>query len=541
MLIKSFTIKCLMLSALLITTTTIGFGQQLFPYKIQNKLYAQLYEKWLRENDSSTTFAIQPLYNVNSQFSNVINKYFDIDSNNENKNFLKQTFRYGNMVNIIGANGKNNVTINPLYNIEIGKSSNGSIYNFNRGIRVDANINNKVFISSSFYENLSKFPTYINHYIDSLTIVPGMGKARKNNNNIEYATPIGFIGYRPSETFYFELGNDKNFIGNGYRSLLLSDAAYSYPYFKMQTNIGKISFQTMWAQFTDASRNWLNNNGYDKKYGAFNTVSYTGIKNIELNLFQSIIWSNKDSLGNKKDQEWGYFVPIIFFNALNFNNGSPDNSVIGLDFSYTIKKYTVIYGQVIVDDFNIGELKNGSGYFQNKYGIQLGIKLFKPFKLDNAFARVEFNTVRPYTYANKTPSINYTHYGEVLAHPLGANFREFLIEANYKVKRFLISSNIILATYGADNFNSHWGKNIYKSDYLSQTGIFSFNNKTTQGIKTNLFYANASVRYLMNPITNSGLSAQVIYRKEKSNLVNNNEFIFSISFSTNLINILKEF
>lgn len=30
---------------------------------------------------------------------------------------------------------------------------------------------------------------------------------------------------------------------------------------------------------------------------------------------------------------------------------------------------------------------------------------------------------------------------------------------------------------GEDDANSHWGKNIYKSDYLSQTGIFSLNKR----------------------------------------------------------------
>ncbi|MBW7952695.1 MAG: hypothetical protein H3C56_09145 [Chitinophagaceae bacterium] len=383
----------------------------------------------------------------------------------------------------------------------------------------------------------------MNHYIDSLTVVPGMGKARNyvNGESLDYAMPIGFIGYKPNRNFYFELGNDKNFIGNGFRSLMLSDVAYSYPYFKMQTFVGKFTFQTLWAQFVDASRNWQNTNGYDKKYGVFNTVSYTGFKNVEINLFQSVIWNNKDSLGNKREQEWGYFVPIIFFNSLNFNNGSPDNSVMGIDASYTIKKNTIVYGQFILDDFNVIEFLKGKGYFQNKFGVQLGIKSFKPLGLKNAFARAEFNIVRPFTYANKTPAVNYTHYNEALAHPLGANFKEILLDANYKVKRFLFGGTFVIATYGADSSNSHWGKNIYKSDYLSQTGIFSFNNKIAQGVKTNLFYANASVRYLMNPYTNSAFSAQITYRKEKSTLVNNNDFIFSISFSTNLINYLREF
>ncbi|HNM34930.1 MAG TPA: hypothetical protein PKJ70_02745 [Chitinophagaceae bacterium] len=543
MLTKTYFLKYVLLAILVICKFNVAIGQAKFPVKIQNKLYAQLYEKWARENNIYSIAALQPYCNTDIRFNKELLSFYQLpsDSLRKKRNFFTQTFRNGNMAEFVSD--KSTVTINPLFQFEFGKSKDYSVYHFNRGIQLDANFNNKVFISSSIYENVSKFPKYINQYIDSLTVVPGMGKARYNTNgkNIEYALPIGFIGYKPNKNFYFELGNNKNFIGNGYRSLLLSDVAYSYPYFKMQTHISKFTFQTIWSQFVDASKNWVNTNGYDKKFGAFNTVSYTGIKNVELNLFQSVIWSNKDSLGNRRDQEWGYFVPIIFFNSLNFNNGSPDNSLIGVDASYTIKKHTVIYGQLIIDDFNIRESKNGKGFFQNKYGVQLGVKSFKPFNLDNAFARIEFNTVRPYTYASKTPTLSYTHYGEVLAHPFGANFREFLLEANYKIKRYLFSANLIIAWYGADDANSHWGKNIYKSDYLSQTGIFSFNNKITQGIKTNLIYSNVAIRYLMNPVTNSGIAAQIFYRTEKSNLINNKDFIFNISYSTNLLNILKEF
>lgn len=52
--------------------------------------------------------------------------------------------------------------------------------------------------------------------MDSLTVIPGMGKARYVFNNIEYSLPLGYIGYKATENFYFELGNDKNFIGSGH-------------------------------------------------------------------------------------------------------------------------------------------------------------------------------------------------------------------------------------------------------------------------------------------------------------------------------------
>ncbi len=515
-------------------------------HKLQNSYLQQLFEKYARENNLSIDYLNKPfqLNNGFPQFDSVLQETFLYKKplqNFQEKNIIKAIARNGNLLNITSDDKKNSFTINPLYNFELGKTNKNNMFHLNRGIRLDVNLNNKVFISSSFYENLSKFPNYIQQYIDSLTVVPGMGKARYNGNRIEYALPLGYIGYKASKNFYVELGNDKNFIGSGHRSLLLSDAAYSYPYLKLQANFGKFSFMNLWGQFVDASKNWRNINGYDKKFATFNTLSYNGIKNLQLSLFQSIVWTNKDSLGNRRDQELGYFVPIIFLNTVNFNNGSPDNNLIGVDVNYQIKKSTVLYAQFLIDDFNVSELANGKGFFQNKYGVQLGIKSFKPFNINNAFAQLEFNTVRPYTYANKTPAINYSHYGEVLAHPLGANFKEFIFKANYKLKRFLLDASIVYGVIGKDSANSHWGRNVHRTDYDSQLGIFSFNNKTTQGIKTNLLFSNISLHYLMNPITNSRVSAQFTYRQEKSNFQNTKNVIFSISYSTALLNILNDF
>ena len=49
--------------------------------------------------------------------------------------------------------------------------------------------------------------------------------------------PMGRISYSPHKYFNFQLGYDKNFIGNGYRSLFLSDWGNSYLFAKINTKI----------------------------------------------------------------------------------------------------------------------------------------------------------------------------------------------------------------------------------------------------------------------------------------------------------------
>ncbi|QEC50901.1 hypothetical protein [Anseongella ginsenosidimutans] len=53
----------------------------------------------------------------------------------------------------------------------------------------------------------------------------------------------------------------------------------------------------------------------------------------------------------------------------------------------------------------------------NKYGIQLGFKTFDLFRVKDLNWLLEFNTVRPYTYSQRDPLINYAHYNQPLGHP----------------------------------------------------------------------------------------------------------------------------
>jgi hypothetical protein len=516
--------------------------------KLQNMDYRNWYEKAARENDSmegDVNYSMLPYYpkSTHLNFDSILNVNFEL--RHPGKSFLARTFRSGNMFEYDNP-GRNVIfTLNPLLDLNVGKESGNTVYQNIRGAQVDVTIGDKITISSSIYESVSKLPSYVRVYADSLSVLPGMGRSRmQSGNSYNYSLPLAYIGYRPNKTFYFELGNDKNFIGSGYRSLLLSDFAYSYPYFKIVTDLGKIKYTNLWAQFVDAGDrdNWNKFND-KKKYGVFNYLTYTGVKKLQVSLFQSIIWTNQDSLG-KRDINWAYFVPVIYLNTVNFNTGSPDNNVLGMDVNYQIKKHTVVYGQLIIDDFNISKFfKSGkfSGYFQEKYGIQLGAKFFDAFRIKDLFLQTEFNTVRPYVYDQKVPAINYTHYNEALAHPLGANFRELIVKGSYRMKRWFVTGELLVARYGSDTANSHWGRNIYENEYDAQMGINSYDNRTGQGVKTDLTYATIGLNYLMNPMTNSRFTFQFTHRRENIAGLGNGINFFTVGFSTNLINTYRDF
>ena len=74
---------------------------------------------------------------------------------------------------------------------------------------------------------------------------------------------------------------------------------------------------------------------------------------------------------------------------------------------------------------------------KNKFGYQLGYKIFNTFSVDKLTLQTNNKIDRPYTYSHSNTYQNYAHYNQPLAHPLGANFSEYLFLINYKWKKFI--------------------------------------------------------------------------------------------------------
>src|SRR5690606_30976799 len=144
--------------------------------------------------------------------------------------------------------------------------------------------------------------------------------------------------------------------------------------------------------------------------------------------------------------------------------GSPDKMHLGLNAKYKVLNNVAVYGQFLLGEFTAKEFFAGNGYIHNKWGAQLGLSGFNAFGVKNLNFLGEVNLVRPYTYSHYDPVSNYSHFSQPLAHPLGANFREFVGIANYSVNRFDISVQGNYSTYGLDpDAETNYGKDIFKS------------------------------------------------------------------------------
>ncbi|RMA65683.1 gliding motility protein RemB [Ulvibacter antarcticus] len=446
------------------------------------------------------------------------------------------------------------LTIDPGVDLQIGKDTDADIdtYNNTRLVYTQGGIGKNINFFAVIYESQGRFADYYNRYAESIrpdggnpAIIPGRGIAKAfKEDSYDYPVATGHVSYTPSKAFNIQLGHGKQFIGDGYRSLLLSDNASSYPFFKINTTFWKLKYTNTWMSLRDVRPEVTQDGSFRTKYMANHYLSYNVTKRLNIGLFESVIWQND----NDRGFDFNYINPIIFYRAIEFSTGSRGgNALIGLTAKYKFTDRINAYAQLILDEFSTSDISGANGSYKNKTGYQLGLKYYDAFGMKNLTLQTEYNRVRPYTYSHNTVVLNYGHNNQSMAHTLGANFSEFIGIARYDFGRIYGDLKIIVAKRGFE-FNTtedsfFYGGSIYGSedDRISDNG-----NELAQGNTTDFFHAELQGGYVINPSTNLKAYASVIFRDFKpmentKTVFENQTTWFNFGIRTDLFNWYNDF
>lgn len=425
---------------------------------------------------------------------------------------------FDHLIHIKPKSGKFEFKVDPLLNVELGRafydttSIQQRISTNTRGFIASGKIGKDFYFETMFSENQSQFPYYISKYNNQTRIVPGQGRYKVfKTTGYDYAFSSGFISYQPFKRLNIQLGHGKQKIGNGYRSLLLSDNAFNYPYLRVTSEWlkGKLQYTNIYAvlmNLTTGGAVTPKNTEplFQKKAVSFQYLSFNVSKRINVGLFQGMIWNAADSM-NRQHLEWQYFNPIIFTNLGFYGLNNKNNIVIGANANMKITNKISIYGQFMGDDFSNTFITG------NSFGYQVGAKYFDAFKIKNLMLQAEYNDVTegsynsPFgTYSNQS----FSHYNQNLAYTLGYG-KELVLLTDYKFRRLFLNTkfnfqwmtlnkfNLYNNTISkiqlgytiniAYNFNVSLGYNYRYQDFL---GFNTSNNKTTfytLSLKSNLY------------------------------------------------------
>lgn len=404
--------------------------------------------------------------------------------------------------------------IKPMLNLGLGKDQfDTDIYLMNqRGLIVNGSVDNKVYFHSTILETQARFTSNIRSIYQNTGILPGSGFVKTYLSNVyeftdgvDYLLSRGHIGFNLSKHIGLQFGHGRNFIGNGYRSLLMSDRTTNYLFAKINWRIGRVQLQNIFAELVTENQRPASISPFPKKYMAAHYLGFKPFKNISVGLFEAVIFSRDDGF------EFNYLNPVIFYRTIEGMIGSPDNVIIGLDGQWNLPRRIQLYGQMIIDEFIFNELfKTGESSWTNKWGIQVGLKHIDFLGVKGLDVQYEFNTVRPYTYSHREYENTFGHYEQPLAHPFGANFGEQLINLRYQfLEKWMLNIRGFKFFKGLDTGEESYGGDIFKSYTLRYADN---GHSIGQGLRSDVQLINADLSYEL--VHNLYLGIQFFWRNE---------------------------
>src|SRR5579871_210831 len=382
----------------------------------------------------------------------------------------------------------------------------GRIFLNEKGLTLRGMIANKLGFSAFLTDNQERGPDYFQDRVTAsgFSAVPGAGYFKPfKQTGFDYFDNRASIYFNAMKYFDFQFGYDKNFIGNGYRSLFLSDYAAPYLFLKFNTRIWKLNYQNLYMELV--SQHNRGDYQYPKKYAVIHHLSVNAAKWLNVGLYENVVFSRADHF------DFSYLNPVIFLVSAQQQNGSPDKTTVGFDFKANIGHATQFYGQLVINEFVLNQVVHYSrGWWGNKQGLQLGMKYVDAFNIKNLDLQFEGNIVRPFTYSHDDTVANFSHYNQPLAHPLGANFDELIVIAHYQPHpKWNVEGKLIYYRQGIDSTASrNFGSNIFK-DYTTRSGG-DYGYKIGAGLGTNCLYLSGLVSYEFKE--NLFIDASLTYR-----------------------------
>ena len=352
------------------------------------------------------------------------------------------------------------LTISAIGQLSAGRdlmdTTKANLFQNTRGILVEGDLFKNFSFSTSFFENQARFSdfetqfiqnngefyTYWYGYNQQNGVVAGAARTKPfKTNAFDYAYAVGSFIYKPIKQLSIIAGNNQQFIGSGYRSLLLSDNSCGSPYLRLDYKLNpKWTINYLRARHMNLVRKktYSTVEGYYQPKGfSANYISYQLSKQSTISFFEGSTWSMGDSLSTKSINPI-YFIPIPGISALISKS---TYSIYGLNFSQILFSKLLFYSQLAV----------GSGG-KNQFAAQVGSRFYNPSKLKNTMLQVEFNWATKNMYTDSHARLNYSNYNLPLAHIKGTGFKELLLRFNTEIHRFYL--DIKSSTYFLNNYNN---------------------------------------------------------------------------------------
>jgi len=428
-------------------------------------------------------------------------------------------------------------SLNPMLNYYQSrvKDDNSEYWQNTRAFEIHGTLGEKLSFYTDFFESQAYFIPYVNDKANQTMVVPGRG-SWKDFRDIglgkDFNNASGYLSYSPYNFLNISFGHSKHFIGSGYRSVLLSDNSYNYPFARFIFTQNKLQYTAMFTEFQNFTGRYYSY--HRKRHGTFLLLNYAPLKNMEIGLFEGIIWQTSDDSTYAKRFPALFFVPVPLVREAVYGLDGNNNALLGINFRWGFGKYAEIYGQFALDDWQKTD-------FHKRFAYQAGAKIYDIFMDKIAKQRfllqTEYNYAKPYTYTSRTSA--FVNMNEPLVNTLGAGFAEFVAIATWDFYGFSLSAKFNNILTSTDTIGSNFGVDLLKTDVNA-----NFENETNcvgQGNKTNISLKTITFAYFINRKTNLQIFSRVVSRDFASQTTQNNIFFVEFGIRNFVRNFYDDF
>ncbi len=407
------------------------------------------------------------------------------------------------------------LSVNPVLQLQGMRDSQSDQNHYlnSRGVAIRSQIGNRIGFQAYITENLERPPVFARQEYDTYRAVPGAGLYKSfRETGYDSWDARGSIYIKPTKYLDIQLGHDKIFIGNGYRSLFISDQSASHAYLNLNLRAWKFNYSSrvMELQPQYTRRGLGEDTLLWKKYATIHYLNFSALKWLNIGVFEGVVY------GRQNRFEVNYLNPVIFLRSAELNVGSPDNSFIGIDVKANLAKRVQVYGQVMFDEFYTKFIKERKGWWANKWAFQAGMKYIDALGVKNLDVQLETNWIRPFTYSHFDTVANYTHYNQPLAHPLHSNVKEYIAIVKYQpAPKWYMQLMSIYWRKGVDVNGINYGNNLFRDNDTrpQQEGFFFFTPQAKNSYNFNYWVA-------FEPMENLFLEVNLSARKSGAEAVN---------------------
>ncbi|MBL7952615.1 MAG: hypothetical protein JNM62_12950 [Flavobacteriales bacterium] len=393
-------------------------------------------------------------------------------------------------------------------------SASGSRYRGGAGLWADIDAGAKLNFHLDAQGWGERLPGYLDSLARATQVSPGEGYAFGSAPNVTHYDWNAHLSWDAHKYINITLGRGKNSFGEGYRSLFLSDEAYSYPYLRISTTIWRIKYVNLFSMMNDIRGAKGVSSDFQRKYSSMHYLSWNATKRINVAVFEAIMWSSGDER-YPRGFDVNYLNPVLFYRPAEYRIGSPDNALLGFAVNVKAGKHVLFYGQFMLDEFLAEQVRNGYGWWGNKQAGQLGVNAYEAFGVRGLQLRAEWNLVRPFMYTHSDTRQNYAHMGQPLAHPYGSNLQEALVQADLCRGPWNLSLHASMAWMGSDSVDSY-GNNIFRPEderpILQGYGYYNFNYVIGRYRQQEVFHTEVRAGYTLDPRSATRLEVGYTFR-----------------------------